>query len=186
MSIFQAIILGVLQGIAEFLPISSSGHLAVAQKLFGLSDVPLLFDVMLHLATLAAVILYFRKKIARLFMILFRWIVPNGKGACGSGTAFTETRSKPVSQVLSLSGRSLPATPPTPTEKKRKKNFKEQKEFENLENEILELEEKKSALEEQMSSSDFAVVKKAGEEYKSIEEKLASDYARWEELAELR
>ena len=75
MSVFQAIILGVLQGIAEFLPISSSGHLAVAQKLFGLSDVPLLFDVMLHLATLAAVILYFRKKIARLFVILFRWIL---------------------------------------------------------------------------------------------------------------
>ena len=80
MSIFQAIILGVLQGIAEFLPISSSGHLAVAQKLFGLSDVPLLFDVMLHLATLAAVILYFRKKIARLFVILFRWIIPNKEG----------------------------------------------------------------------------------------------------------
>ena len=74
MSIFQAIILGVLQGIAEFLPISSSGHLAVAQRLFGLSDVPLLFDVMLHLATLAAVILYFRRKIARLFVILFRWV----------------------------------------------------------------------------------------------------------------
>ena len=74
MSIFQAIILGVLQGIAEFLPISSSGHLAVAQRLFGLSDIPLLFDVMLHLATLAAVILYFRRKIARLFVILFRWV----------------------------------------------------------------------------------------------------------------
>jgi undecaprenyl-diphosphatase len=72
MSVFQAIILGVVQGIAEFLPISSSGHLAVAQRLFGLEDVPLLFDVMLHLATLAAVILYFRKKIARLFAILFR------------------------------------------------------------------------------------------------------------------
>ena len=75
MSIFQAIILGVVQGIAEFLPISSSGHLAVAQRLFGLEDVPLLFDVMLHLATLAAVILYFRKKIARLFVILFRWVL---------------------------------------------------------------------------------------------------------------
>lgn len=79
MSVFQSIILGVLQGIAEFLPISSSGHLAVAQKLFGLEAVPLLFDVMLHLATLAAVILYFRKKIARLFVILFRWIVPGKK-----------------------------------------------------------------------------------------------------------
>ena len=70
--------------------------------------------------------------------------------------------------------------------KARKKTFKEQKEFENLENEIMELEEKKSALEKQMSSSDFAVVKKAGEEYKSVEEKLTADYARWEELAELR
>ena len=79
MSIFQSIILGVLQGIAEFLPISSSGHLKVAQELFGLSEVPLLFDVMLHLATLAAVILYFRKKIARLFVILFRWVIPNKK-----------------------------------------------------------------------------------------------------------
>ena len=85
MSIFQSIILGVLQGIAEFLPISSSGHLKVAQELFGLSEVPLLFDVMLHLATLAAVILYFRKKIARLFVILFRWILPSGKRKTGNG-----------------------------------------------------------------------------------------------------
>ena len=69
--------------------------------------------------------------------------------------------------------------------KARKKTFKEKKEFENLENEIMELEGKKSALEQQMSSSDFAVVKKAGEEYKSVEEKLNADYARWEELAEL-
>ncbi|WP_407427893.1 undecaprenyl-diphosphate phosphatase [Treponema sp.] len=75
MSVFQSIILGVLQGIAEFLPVSSSGHLAVAQKLFGLEEVPLLFDVMLHLATLAAVVLYFRKKIGRLFAVLFRWIL---------------------------------------------------------------------------------------------------------------
>ena len=105
MSIFQAIILGVVQGIAEFLPISSSGHLAVAQRLFGLEDVPLLFDVMLHLATLAAVILYFRKKIVRLFVILFRWIFR--KGEVGSGTAFTETRSNPVSQDLPPTG-SLP------------------------------------------------------------------------------
>ncbi len=69
--------------------------------------------------------------------------------------------------------------------KARKKTFKEQKEFENLENEIMELEEKKSALEEQMASSDFTLAQKAGEEYKSVEEKLNSDYARWEVLAEL-
>ena len=75
MTVFQGILLGILQGIAEFLPISSSGHLAVAQNLFNLDDVPLLFDVFLHLATLFAVCLYFWRKIARLFCILGRWIV---------------------------------------------------------------------------------------------------------------
>ena len=44
MSVIQGILLGILQGIAEFLPISSSGHLAVAQNIFGLDDIPLLFD----------------------------------------------------------------------------------------------------------------------------------------------
>ncbi|MCR5496134.1 MAG: undecaprenyl-diphosphate phosphatase [Treponema sp.] len=74
MSVFQGIILGIIQGIAEFLPISSSGHLEVVKHLFGLSDVPILFDVFLHIATLLAVLLYFRKKIWNLFKILFRWI----------------------------------------------------------------------------------------------------------------
>ena len=74
MTIFQGILLGALQGVAEFLPISSSGHLAVAQNLLGFDDVPLLFDVFLHIATLASVCIYFRKKIARLFVILGRWI----------------------------------------------------------------------------------------------------------------
>lgn len=74
MSILQSILLGILQGIAEFLPISSSGHLAVAQHLFNLQDVPLLYDVILHLATLLAVVIFFRKKIIRLFCCLGRWI----------------------------------------------------------------------------------------------------------------
>lgn len=74
MTIFQGIILGVLQGIAEFLPISSSGHLAVVQHLFNLNDIPLLFDVLLHVATLAAVLLYFRKKIWKLLCVFARII----------------------------------------------------------------------------------------------------------------
>lgn len=76
MSIFQGIVLGVLQGIAEFLPISSSGHLIVAQNLFGLEEVPLLFDVFLHVATLLAVVLYFRKKIWELICSFARIFVP--------------------------------------------------------------------------------------------------------------
>ncbi|MDE6246016.1 MAG: undecaprenyl-diphosphate phosphatase [Treponemataceae bacterium] len=74
MTVIQGILLGILQGIAEFLPISSSGHLKVAQTLFSLDDVPLLYDIMLHLATLLAVILYFRKKIWSLLCVFCRLI----------------------------------------------------------------------------------------------------------------
>lgn len=76
MSMIQGIVLGVFQGIAEFLPISSSGHLAVLQYLFGLEDVPLLFDVFLHLATLLSVVLFFRKKIWELLCSFARVFVP--------------------------------------------------------------------------------------------------------------
>jgi len=60
MNYFQAIILGVIQGVTEFLPISSDGHLSIAQQFFGLTEV-LSFDVFLHLATLVAVIIFFWK-----------------------------------------------------------------------------------------------------------------------------
>ena len=74
MSILQSVLLGILQGIAEFLPISSSGHLALAQHLFKLDDVPILYDIILHLATLFAVVLFFRKKIWALLCCFGRWI----------------------------------------------------------------------------------------------------------------
>lgn len=74
MEIYQSIILGFIQGVAEFLPISSSGHLQIAQTLFGLDEVPLLYDVFLHLATLLAVCLYFRKRIWSLLKCLGRLI----------------------------------------------------------------------------------------------------------------
>jgi len=59
----QAIFLGVVQGLTEFLPISSSGHLVFFQSLFGLKEPPVFFDIMLHLGTLLAVIIYFRRDI---------------------------------------------------------------------------------------------------------------------------
>ena len=56
MTYFEAIILGVVQGLAEFLPISSSGHLALLQHFFGVeSDRVLMFTVMLHIGTLVSV-----------------------------------------------------------------------------------------------------------------------------------
>lgn len=59
MDILQAIIIGLVQGLTEFLPVSSSAHLIFAQQALGLSDVGLAFDVLLHVGTLVAVVAYF-------------------------------------------------------------------------------------------------------------------------------
>jgi undecaprenyl-diphosphatase len=61
MTILQAIILGLVQGLGEFLPISSSGHLVIFPWLFNFPDPGLSFDVALHLGTLIAIVLYFWK-----------------------------------------------------------------------------------------------------------------------------
>lgn len=59
MEIFEAIVLGIIQGLGEFLPISSSGHLIVLPRIFGWEDQGLAFDVALHLGTLIAILIYF-------------------------------------------------------------------------------------------------------------------------------
>ena len=61
MSLLQAAVLAVIQGFTEFLPISSSAHLALAPWLFGWPDQGLGFDIALHLGTLAAVLIYFAR-----------------------------------------------------------------------------------------------------------------------------
>ena len=58
----QAIILGFIQGVTEWLPISSTGHLRITEQLLGLT-LPLLFDVTLHVGTLAVILLFFRKDV---------------------------------------------------------------------------------------------------------------------------
>jgi undecaprenyl-diphosphatase len=63
MTAFHAIILGVVQGLTEFLPISSSGHLVVFQQLLGLVEPGIAFEISVHLGTLAAVLIFFRKDI---------------------------------------------------------------------------------------------------------------------------
>jgi undecaprenyl-diphosphatase len=68
----QAAILGILQGATEFLPVSSSGHLFLAQKLLGLQEPELAFDTLLHLGTLAAVGFFLRREIAEMAVSLFR------------------------------------------------------------------------------------------------------------------
>lgn len=67
MTILQSLLLGIIQGITEFLPVSSSGHLVVFETIFGLKVADLLdFDIMIHLGTLLAILIYFRKDILEL------------------------------------------------------------------------------------------------------------------------
>lgn len=64
MTILQALILGMVQGLTEFIPVSSSGHLVIFQQIFGLQGSPLTFDVLVHLGTLLAVFVAFWSDIA--------------------------------------------------------------------------------------------------------------------------
>lgn len=70
MNFFQAFFLGILQGIAEFLPISSSGHLKISREWMGLAEVPRLFDVLLHVASLIVIIWVYRNKVGELIQAL--------------------------------------------------------------------------------------------------------------------
>ncbi len=66
MNIFQAVILGIVQGLAEFMPISSSGHLILFQKLFRITEPTMTFDIILHLATLIPLIVVMWEQIFEL------------------------------------------------------------------------------------------------------------------------
>ena len=73
MNYSDAIILGIVQGLTEFLPVSSSGHLAITQYIIGLDagKAPIVFDLLLHVATLLAVLIYFRKRLISLTRAVF-------------------------------------------------------------------------------------------------------------------
>ena len=67
----QAIILGIVQGLSEFLPISSSGHLVLAQHILGVNEAGVLLEVILHMGTLAAILLYFYNDLKQLVVDFF-------------------------------------------------------------------------------------------------------------------
>ena len=74
MQYLEFILLGILQGITEFLPISSSGHLLIGRKLFGINEYGLLIEVFLHLGTLFSIILFWYKDIVKEYKLVI-----NGK-----------------------------------------------------------------------------------------------------------
>jgi len=67
MDLMQAILLGGIQGLTEFFPVSSSGHLVIFQQMMGLTEPVLMFDISVHVGTLAAILVYFFNDIIRIF-----------------------------------------------------------------------------------------------------------------------
>lgn len=72
---FEALILGIVQGLTEYLPVSSSGHLAIGQALFGINDGEdqLAFTVLLHIATVLSTVVILWREIVWIFSDLFKW-----------------------------------------------------------------------------------------------------------------
>ena len=94
MTYVTSFLLGLVQGVAEFLPVSSSGHLAIAQNLLGLEgagSVPEFFDVLLHLGTLIAVFAAYWKDICDMVVEFFRGI--------------GDLRITLISSILNMAGR---------------------------------------------------------------------------------
>lgn len=96
MNLFTSLLLGIIQGLAEFLPISSSGHLALAQHLLGINtEVPAFFDVLLHLGTLLAVLVAYWGDVVEIVREFFR-----GVGDIVHGT--TPTPVPPARRMILL------------------------------------------------------------------------------------
>lgn len=74
MTLWMAIVLGLVQGVAEFLPISSSGHLSLLQHFFGLEEIDALYNILLHFATLIAVFVVYWRDVADMVVEFFRMI----------------------------------------------------------------------------------------------------------------
>ncbi len=84
MDLIQIVLLALIQGLTEFLPISSSAHLILAPYVFGYADQGLAFDLAVHLGTLLAVLLYFRREIMLMLQDWFSSLTPSGKPTANS------------------------------------------------------------------------------------------------------
>lgn len=134
---------------------------------------------------------YFMDKVAdTLFILEDDGSVSGFVGKCSEYIEYKEEKQKESLAQKNLSAgkkkeEKADSRQAVPAPKKKKRSFKEQKEFEELEAAIMELEDKKTALEAQMADSDFSIAQKAGEEYGKISDILSKSYERWDELAEI-
>ena len=101
MTVFQAFFQGVIQGLTEFLPVSSSGHLSVAAHFLGIKGAGTAFSVFLHLGTLAAVLVAFFPRVKELFFEFFRMIADIFRGRFSYKNC-SPTRKMLLMMILSL------------------------------------------------------------------------------------
>lgn len=83
MTVLKAILLGIIQGLTEFLPVSSSGHLFLMERILGITGPKLGFDILLHLGTLLAILLFLRREILETLSSLIRRDTESRVGAWG-------------------------------------------------------------------------------------------------------
>ncbi len=79
----QAVLLAIVQGLTEFLPISSSAHLILSSQLLGWAEQGLAFDVAVHVGSLVAVLIYFRREVTSMLNAWFSWVFKGEKSADG-------------------------------------------------------------------------------------------------------
>ncbi|PCS22742.1 undecaprenyl-diphosphate phosphatase [Candidatus Enterovibrio escicola] len=101
MSMFETCTLALIQGLTEFLPISSSAHLILPSQILGWQDQGLGFDVSVHIGTLLAVVGYLRKEVKQLLGALFRWIF-NGEHSPDATLAWMITLSTIPAGIFGL------------------------------------------------------------------------------------
>lgn len=91
-----------MQGLTEFLPVSSSGHLALAERLFGFGEPPMLLNVSLHVGTLAAVVWLYRREVALVLAAGFRWLfrAPRREGRWRSWAAADAWEEEAIGLVV--------------------------------------------------------------------------------------
>ena len=106
-------------------------------------------------------------------------------GKCSEYLQYLEEKKQEEAEKISAKKQIERMSAKQEKQPKKRRTFAEQKEFTQLEEEILELEERKPQLEQEMASTNYTIAGKAGKEYTELEKILAEKYKRWEELAEL-
>jgi undecaprenyl-diphosphatase len=102
MSLIQIIVLALIQGLTEFLPVSSSAHLILGSKVFGWPDQGLVFDVATHLGTLVAVLIYFRRELLNMLQAWMKPVVDDASRQQRAMTVYLALASIPALLVGTL------------------------------------------------------------------------------------